>query len=469
MATSETAEEKPVLVEHVDNEAVTTKEKALSSDAAAAGQGVSGYETLTLWETAKKFKIGIMGNIIANSGFVKQFGTGVNENGDKYLVSGVLSAWNAVGAVGQIIGMVSLTFLSSRLGRKLAMYWLWSLLTVSIILDLWFSAGQFFAPVALQVMLEKEPDNYLTPIYTQWSQIGLMIIIYLLVPESPAWCASKGKEKEAKKMLRKLHWDIKDYDVDHQYNLLLINVEHERAIAAEQSREKWYNIFKGQDGLRTMISAWTLMTQQLIGLGIFGSYATYFFQQTGLKDPFKITCMTSGINIFFSIVVIYLADATGRRWMACYGSTICWGCCVVVGILGVVPSSSATYNAMVFFTVLWNVGLVANGATGWGFRLRPYTAGFAAASTCVVGTVIGTVLPYMINAEEWNWGLKTAWLYVGLGAPFTIGMWFLIPETKGRSAAELDELFERKIKPFRFHKTTTVTQRLVEMNGEGRA
>ncbi|EEU48068.1 uncharacterized protein NECHADRAFT_31847 [Fusarium vanettenii 77-13-4] len=546
MATSEKVDEKPVPVEHVDNDVVTTKEKTLSSEAAAAGQGVSGYETLTLWETVKKFKvntlicfmvtlsaatdgyqIGIMGNIIANSGFVKQFGTGTNENGDKYLVSSVLSAWNAIGAVGQIIGMVSLTFLSSRLGRKFAMYWLWFLLTISIILEcvaknwkvwlvaklfggigvgclqttiptylsevapvrirgamlmcysLWFSAGQFFAPVALQVMLEKEPDNYLTPIYTQWSQIGLMIIIYLLVPESPAWCASKGKEKEAKKMLHRLHWDIKDYDVDHQYNLLLINVEHERAIAAEQSREKWYNIFRGQDGLRTMISAWTLMTQQLIGLGIFASYATYFFQQAGLKDPFKITCMTSGINIFFSIVVIYLADATGRRWMACYGNantSLSWGCCVIVGILGVVPSSTATYNAMVFFSVLWNVGLVANGATGWGFvgeissqRLRPYTAGFAAASTCVVGTVIGTVLPYMINAEEWNWGLKTAWLYVGLGAPFTVGMWFLIPETKGRSAAELDELFERKIKPFRFHKTTTVTQRMVEMNGEERA
>ncbi|KAL2675219.1 hypothetical protein Neosp_011401 [[Neocosmospora] mangrovei] len=139
-----------------------------------------------------------------------------------------------------------------------------------------------------------------------------MIIICLLMLESPAWCAPKGKEKEAKKMLHRLHWDIKDYDVDHQYNLLLINVEHERVIAAEQSR-------------------------------IIGSYATYFFQQAGLKDPFKITCMTSGINIFFSIV-----------------------------------------------------------------KLR-------------------------------------------------------------RSAAELDELFERKIKPFRFHKTTTVTPRMVDMNGEKRA
>ncbi|KAI8684715.1 MFS domain-containing protein [Fusarium keratoplasticum] len=80
----------------------------------------------------------------------------------------------------------------------------------------------------------------------------------------------------------------------------------------------------------------------------------------------------------------------------------------------------------------------------------------------------------MINAEEWDWGLKTARLYVGLGAPFTVGMWFLIAETKGHvklafPSAELDELFERKTKPFRFHKTTIVTQRMVQMNGEERA
>ncbi|WAO95966.1 Hypothetical protein NCS54_01361800 [Fusarium falciforme] len=43
-------------------------------------------------------------------------------------------------------------------------------------------------------------------------------------------------------------------------------------------------------------------------------------------------------------------------------------------------------------------------------------------------------------------------------------MWFLIPETKGHSAAELDELFERKIKPWRLHKTATATQRIIENN-----
>lgn len=83
-----------------------------------------------------------------------------------------------------------------------------------------------------------------------------------------------------------------------------------------------------------------------------------------------------------------------------------------------------------------DVGLAANGATGWGYigevssqRLRPYTAGFAAAVTCVAGILMNVLIPYMTNSNQWNWGLKTGWFYFGVGLPFVVGMWLLIPET----------------------------------------
>ncbi|KAL2803248.1 general substrate transporter [Aspergillus granulosus] len=515
---------------------VVTREMKIGAEAAAQGQGTTGYESLSIWENVKIFKmnalicflvtfsaatdgyqIALIGNIIANEGFVKKFGTQTDANGETVLASSILSAWSSIGSVGQIVGMTTLPFLSDRFGRKVAMFWYWFLLAISVLVEsvasnwqawlvakliggigvgclqstiptyvsevspvrirgaflmcysLWWLIGQFFAPVALQVMSTYDPDNYLTPVYTQWSQIGLMLIIYLIIPESPAWCATKGRETQAKKILRILYKGVADFDVDHQYQLLVLNIEHERELAAQQRNEKWYAIFKGTDGLRTLVSLWTLMAQQFIGLGVFLSFGSYFFQQAGIEDPFKVTCITSGINIFFSFVVVYLAEAIGRRWLACSGTTLCWLCNVAVGILGVVTKGKVTNNLLILFACLWNVGLVANGATGWGFigeisaqRLRPYTAGFAAASTCVVGVVFGVLVPYMVNANQWNWGLKTCWFFAGLGLPFTVAMWFLIPETAGRSAAELDELFERKVRPWRFHKETTMTQRLVE-------
>ncbi|KAH8172225.1 sugar transporter domain-containing protein [Sarocladium implicatum] len=504
--------------------------------AAAKGQGISGYETLTIWQTVKAFKvctaycflvafsaatdgyqIGINGNIIANPGFVKEFGTATTADGDPSLASPILSGWSAIMSVGQIIGMTTLPFLSDRFGRKVAMYTYWFVLAMSIMAEtfgrswptwlvakllagigvgclqstvptyiaetapvrirggllicysLWFSLGQFFAPVALKIHSEVDANDWLTPIYTQWSQIGLMLIIYLVVPETPAWCVTRGHEERAKKALRRLHWEIPDYDVDRQYDLLLIAVNHEIEVARASNKEKWYSIFRGTDGRRTVTALWTLMAQQFLGLTLFSTFASYYFQQAGVQDPFQATCITSGINIAAVITMIVTVDYLGRRNYSCVGSTLCWFACLAIGILGVAPRINATNYIFIFFACLWNIGMTANGATGWGFigeissqRLRSYTAGFGAASTCVAGVVMNVLTPYMVNTNEWNWGLKTAWFYVGVGFPFAVGMWLLIPETKGRSAAELDELFESGIKHWRFHKAQTATQSAVQ-------
>ncbi|KAK4042811.1 putative hexose transporter [Parachaetomium inaequale] len=521
--------------EHADG-AETTKEAAL--DAASRGQAITGYETLTLWETVKTFKvssavcfaaafsaatdgyqIGMNSGIVANKGFIHQFATQTGSGGAGVLASPVLAGWGSIQSVGQIVGMISLSFVSSRFGRKVAMYTYWLILATSVIAEslarswqvwlvakllagigvgcmqstlptyisevapvrirggllmlysLWWTVGTFFAYIAMQTMNKTHPTEYLTPIYTQWAQIGLMILIYVFLPESPAWGVARGDTARAKRELRKLNHGVEGYDVDHQLEVLVLAAERERAVATEQKREHWYAIFHGIDGLRTVIALWTNLAQQFIGLTLFSTFGTYFFQQAGLPDPFMIKCITSSINIATIIAVVMLADQLGRRWIACCATTLMWLSCIVIGILGVAKHTDGTNYVLVLFACFWNIGMTANGAAGWGFigeissqRLRPYTAGFGAACTCAAGVAMSQLTPYMVNQNQWNWGLKTGWFYAGVGLPFMLGMWLLIPETSRRSSAELDELFERKIKPWRFHKTETATQRLIKQS-----
>ncbi|EAL89295.1 hypothetical protein KXX21_001476 [Aspergillus fumigatus] len=532
------APEKSPAVEHVEATDDAPAKGDAAVDAATRGQAMTGYEHLSVMETIKTFKlaslvcvamafsaatdgyqIGINASVIANKGFVARFATEKSQNGSPALASSILSAWSSIMSCGQIVGMASLPFLSSRYGRKIAMYTYWLILVGSVIAEcttrswqgwlvakllagigvgcvqstvpayisevaptrirgallmaysFWWTLGSFFAQVALQHLSRSDPTDYLTPVYTQWAQLGVMLLIYLLVPETPAWCVSAGKLDRAKKELLKLHRGVKDYDADHQLQVLVLAIEHERAVAIEQRREKWYAIFRGTDGLRTIISLWTNLSQQFIGLTLFGSFGTYFFQQAGIDDPFRVKVITSSIQIGTVLVLVAVVDFVGRRYLACGGTTLSWLSCVAIGIIGVTPRVKASTYIFVMFACFWNVGLAANGATGWGYigeissqRLRPYTAGFGAATTCVVGVLMNVLVPYMTNANEWNWGLKTGWFYAGVGFPFALGMWFLIPETAGRSSAELDELFERGIKPWRFHKTQTATQRLVQEN-----
>lgn len=305
-------------------------------------------------------------------------------------------------SVGQIIGMTTLPFISTPFGRKVAMYWYWFILAISITLEsvgkswpvwliakllagvgvgclqttiptyitevaptrirggllmsysLWFSLGQFFAAVALQDLNQNNPLNYLTAIFTQWGQIGLMLAIYLVLPESPAWCITRGKTERARKSLLRLNKGVKDYNVDEQIHLLTIAVQHEADFAASQRSEKWYAIFKGIDGFRTLVALWTLMSQQFTGLKLFSTFSTYFFQQAGLEDPFLVTCITSAIGIVTNILLISSVDKLGRRNMACAGCTIVWASCMCVGILGVAPQVNATNYLFIFFACCWS-------------------------------------------------------------------------------------------------------------------
>lgn len=468
--------------------------------------GKSSFVALTsilLCLTSNDIVSSINASIIANTGFVARFATTVNTSGKPALASPILAGWSSIMSCGQIIGMTTLPFLSSKYGRKVAMFTYWTILVGSVLAEcfarswpvwlvakllagigvgclqstvpvyisevapvrirggllmcysFWWTLGSFFAQVALQNLSKTDPTDYLTPIYTQWAQIGIMFLIYLFVPESPAWCVNAGKADRAKRELVKLNRGVPNYDVERQFQVLVAAVEHEHAVAAEQRRERWYGIFQGTNGLRTVISCWTNLTQQLIGLSLFGTFGTYFFQQAGLADPFKIKVITNSIQIATVIVIIAFVDRLGRRLLACSGTTLCWVSCVAIGIIGVCPRVKASTYIFIFFACLWSknalifgrvvtnvgsldCGLATNGATGWGYigeissqRLRPYTAGFGAAITCVAGVVMNVLVPYMTNSSKWNWNLKTGWFYAGIGLPFVIGMWLLIPETAG--------------------------------------
>ena len=297
------------------------------------------------------------------------------------------------------------------------------------------------------------PMDFRTPIYAQWAQIGIMFIIYLIIPESPAWCASRDKVDKAKKNMRFIYRGVEGFDVDEQYQVLAQTIAHEKAMAAETRQEAWWSIFRGVNGRRTLVSTWALTSQQVLGLTLFYTYSAYFFQTAGIADPFAVTCITNGIQLVIILVVAASVDKFGRRNICCGGLSTMLVAVTLIGILGVVKQSKATNGLLVFFSCIFSklsrpsgarqssppvVGLQCSGSTGWGFvgemssqRLRPYTAGFAAALSCVFGVIMNVLVPYMLNENEWNWGLKTAFFYTGIGAPFAIAAWFIIPEPAG--------------------------------------
>jgi hypothetical protein len=181
-----------------------------------------------------------------------------------------------------------------------------------------------------------------------------MILIYVFIPESPVWYVNKGKYEQARKVLCRLNRGVKDYDAEKQLQLIIVTIDHERSIAAEQRAEKWHAIFKKTDGFRTIIACWTLLAQQFIGLTLFANYSSYFFQQAGVSDPFQATSITTSIGLAAGLAIVFIADPLGRRLLSCSGTTVCWVANVVVGILGVIPRGKATNYLFILFACIWS-------------------------------------------------------------------------------------------------------------------
>lgn len=65
------------------------------------------------------------------------------------------------------------------------------------------------------------------------------------------------------------------------------------------------------------------------------------------------------------------------------------------------------------------------------------------------------VIPYLFNPDQANLGARVAFIFGAFAVVSTIYLWSCQPETSGRSFAELDEMFVKKVpaRGFKVYKT----------------
>lgn len=132
----------------------------------------------------------------------------------------------------------------------------------------------------------------------------------------------------------------------------------------------------------------------------------------------------------------------------------------MIGIAATIPRQSAIWIQVAFvgirsFTYQSTVGSVA-----WPIltevsksSLRGHAQSLATVTTGIVGAVSGVLLPFAGNRDQGNLGGKVTFIYGGILSVSCAGIWAYYPETKGRSFADIDRLFEMGVKPRDFERT----------------
>ena len=86
-------------------------------------------------------------------------------------------------------------------------------------------------------------------------------------------------------------------------------------------------------------------------------------------------------------------------------------------------------------------------------KLRTKTVILARNCYNIMGIVNAIWTPYMLNSDQWNWGAKTGLFWGAISLVMLIWAYYELPETKGRTFGEIDELFSQGVPARKFEST----------------
>ena len=95
----------------------------------------------------------------------------------------------------------------------------------------------------MQQLNQTHPDDYLLAMRILWAPIGLMIVFWMFVPESPWFHARRGNKEKAIKTMKQLYGGVKGYNFEEEYGIITRTIEHEKAQLQESPG--YIHVFKG--------------------------------------------------------------------------------------------------------------------------------------------------------------------------------------------------------------------------------
>nr|XP_004488282.1 probable inositol transporter 2 isoform X2 [Cicer arietinum] len=203
------------------------------------------------------------------------------------------------------------------------------------------TGGQFLSYL-INLAFTKAPGTWRWMLGVAAAPAAIQIVLMLSLPESPRWLYRKGKEEEAKLILKKIY-EVEDYD--NEIQALKESVEME---LKETDKISMMQLLKTTTVRRGLYAGVGLaFFQQFVGINTVMYYSPSIVQLAGFasnRTALLLSLITSGLNAFGSILSIYFIDKTGRKKLALISLT---GVVLSLALLTVVFRETEIHSPMV--------------------------------------------------------------------------------------------------------------------------
>lgn len=263
----------------------------------------------------------------------------------------------------------------------------------------------------------------------------LFLILLFFVPETPRYLVMKNREVQALDVLQKL-------DGPGESTTILKEIKDSLKIKdAPWLSYGWLLIITG-----ILLSAF----QQFVGINVVLYYAPEIFKNmgSGTESSLLQTIIVGAVNLTFTVLAIFTVDKFGRRPLQ------------IIGALGMAISMFALgfsfyLDSVGVGTLIFMLLYTASFAMSWGpvtwvllseifpNRIRGAMS-IAVAAQWIANLIVSWTFPMMNDNsrlnELFNHGFSY-WIYGLMGILAAVFVWKWIPETKGRTLEEIEDIW----------------------------
>ncbi|KAK4442979.1 putative high-affinity glucose transporter [Podospora aff. communis PSN243] len=309
--------------------------------------------------------------------------------------------------------------------------------------------------------------SYRIPVAMQFLWALILGVGLYLLPESPRYHVQKGKLDLAAKDLAIVRGQAVESEyIKDELAEIVANHEYEMQMIPQTSYiGSWMACFqgslsKGNSNLRrTLLGAGMQMCQQLTGINFIFYFGPVFFNQIkNGPNPFQTTLVTTLVNVLSTPLSFWTIEKFGRRLLIIIGAIGMIIAQYIVAILGVTagaerPDGShneAAIKAMIAFICI-NIFSFATtwGPVGWvivgesfPLPIRSRGVGISTASNWFWNCIIGTITPFMVGNDEGGLGSNVFFVWGSLCFLSLSFAYFLVPEMKGLTLEQIDQMME---------------------------
>ncbi|KAJ4112162.1 hypothetical protein NW768_011741 [Fusarium equiseti] len=428
------------------------------------------------------YDVGNFGSVQGMQSFGRQFGV-CDETGKCSLQPWLSSVMTSIPFFGKALGVVICGVIAERWGRKIAIMGLIVASFVGVILQtaattaVQFTIGRFIsfgmtgmtiivvpiyqsetAPKALRGLMTSSLQlmillgaasmesnaAWLIPVALQLVAPIFLLALWFWVPESPRWLLSKDRVEEATESLRRIRKDKSQESID--FEIQAIQYAH-----STDHKGKWSEVFDAKNRARTMVAILAMFGQQITGQAFTSQYSVIFYLSQGFgRKSFLFSVANSVVGLVCLLITWYTVDMVGRRLLPFFGGTGMAVFLFVVGSVGLVPEPTEVQrNSLVASFILFGASYALSWAPVSYVVLSEAASSHIKEKTNLVASLISVLttfvtsftLPYLLHPPYAALGAKVGFIYGSICVIMVILAYFFIPELKGRSLEEVDQLF----------------------------